>query len=702
MAADVHVDAFTSRLALLFQHLDAAVIACLSRTRRRRYSIIASSSSGHILSPSTCVQQLFDQILSPTSGSGNNRGRYDDRDLAAIAQLYCKVIAGNGTPTAWFGILLSCKLIVSAITTDARTPLCVLIKGFQLASHAAIHELSTIACSFVEGSNININNINNINTIMTRIFSWSDLENVLAVIKTSVLSSHRFCHGMRLLSAEQLDHISLSFLTAFLSSVDTGEHGSDTNTCNIVYRHATGLPFESMLVLEGTLAMDIPVPTVLLDAADNAGCSSGATCTCTVSNVMDTNGDACAQRKSTKRIAMSNLVVALFENSLELPEISVSSVDVPVVATTATATAFDNDDNMRTDDSLKSVELSYLDNIASWLDRSHVTLVACQRRVHPHLFRALNARGILCLQRLSIRYCGALQRLSGARQLVSLPCSTGPSLTLDPLDPDCLGYLGRVDCRLIYGKRYVVVCAHNDDEATAPAATTAAAAAAIAATVKAVTAAAISRRVPLSSVVVAAPSELLCEQLECALDGTRRVLMALLAQAARPCARPCLGPCRGAVVVRGGGHWQRVLAARLQQMFLRDDAPTTKTTHHQHPPHLPHQQPRPPTVVTAGAELTVAGGRDVRDAALLFADCLRRCGDAYGIITHPRQSCLVDHTDTARPTHSDSTNSKEEAGWEALSPYKDALALAVEAATCILTLDCTDPVVVANPLELRK
>jgi hypothetical protein len=109
--------------------------------------------------------------------------------------------------------------------------------------------------------------------------------------------------------------------------------------------------------------------------------------------------------------------------------------------------------------------------------------------------------------------------------------------------------------------------------------------------------------------------------------------------------------------------------------------------------------------------MEVTGGRDVRKAAQLFIDCLRRCGEAYGA-THQHRSCMVDLmsddddscADATRHTTNDNTSASNSnsISWEALSPYKDALALAVEAATCILTLDHAHPVIVANPLELRK
>ena len=103
----------------------------------------------------------------------------------------------------------------------------------------------------------------------------------------------------------------------------------------------------------------------------------------------------------------------------------------------------------------------------------------------------------------------------------------------------------------------------------------------------------------------------------------------------------------------------------------------------------------------------------MRQAAQLFVDCLRRCGEVY-VVARPHQyagtaalmgdngedeSCAGAGVSAPQATNDCASN---DVSWEALAPYRDALLLAVEAATCILTLDHSDPVVVANPVELRK
>ena len=396
---------FKLQLAWLFQQLEEEVVARLSRkqSKHRRGHIAWSTLSSPYTRLDEFFKQLFAKCCIPT-----------DSIIAICAQLYCKVVSsGDGSNAVWFAILFSCKLIISALTSPAfvHTPLCALIKGFHIASRAAMHELSV-----AEDSNDTAAN----KMTMSRIVSWSDLENILAIIQTSILSSQRNCGHVQLLSDAQVDHVSMSFLTAFLAALDSDNGG--TASCNIVYRHAAGLPFESLLVLEDTLAMDIPIPFALLYNDNMSFVDSGGHNYETAEAERDLVNDSYRGKQEAPVrtvVATRNLVVAMFESSLEMPEMSSTvAIDINVSIhdqsnTEKTTTA------SKEEETAKSVELAYLDRLVQLFSRSNVSLVACQKRVHPYLIRALNARGILCLQRLSIRYCGALQRLCGARQLVA-------------------------------------------------------------------------------------------------------------------------------------------------------------------------------------------------------------------------------------------------------------------------------------------
>ena len=405
---------FKSQLAWLFQQLEAEVVARLSRKQQKR-----QGGGGHIAwsslsSPYAQLDEFFAQLFAKCCIPS-------DSNIAICAQLYCKVVSGDGSIAVWFAIHFSCKLIISALTSPAfvHTPLCALIKGFHVASRAAMLELSV--AEEVSSSDSAANKMP-----MSRIVSWSDLENILTIIQTSILSSQRFCGHVQLLTDAQVNHVSMSFLTAFLAALDSDNNG-DTPSCNIVYRHAVGLPFESLLVLEDTLAMDIPIPFALLNDHNISFVSIGENNEEEVDEERDHDNDLYRGKPKASVPAVvptRNLVVAMFENSLEMPEMSSTlAIDINVSihdksnteTTTTTTTTTTAAKSMET---AKSVELAYLDRLVQLFCRSNVTLVACQKRVHPYLIRALNAHGILCLQRLSIRFCGALQRLCGARQLV--------------------------------------------------------------------------------------------------------------------------------------------------------------------------------------------------------------------------------------------------------------------------------------------
>ena len=476
-------------LLLLFQQLEEAMASLLSGRDAGGPSGEKSLLRALRASPSSYA--LHTRLETCLMGHINS----SDRSLAVCVQLYCRVVGGS----SWVGVLLSCKLLVAALSAMdmADVPLCAYLRGFTVASRAAVRELS----SFNDSA-------------LARALSWSDLDAVLEVARTAVVTS-LIGGNVRVLTDAQLRHVAVSLLTAFLASLDTG--GGAVAAANIVYRHAPGLPVDATLVLENALAMDIPVPAALLDAA--------------------TRGREGPGGGGRSHVASSRLVVAIFECSLELPDEA------------ATADAFDV--HVRSiasePDSVWAAEQAHLDRVVSMCRRSGVTLLACQRRAHPYLVRALAAHGILCLPRLSIRYCGALQRLSGARQIVALPGALDAAAVLAPA---CLGYLRAVECRTIHGRRYVVATGGEDDDANGDGDD---------GDVAVGRASALARRVPVTTMVVAAP----CEPVRGGGARGRR-------------GQACAAGAAGGVGIRHGGGSRRArgwaLAARSRRPASADAA----------------------------------------------------------------------------------------------------------------------------------
>eukprot|EP01032_Pedospumella_encystans_P028167 gene28167-31818_t len=103
-----------------------------------------------------------------------------------------------------------------------------------------------------------------------------------------------------------------------------------------------------------------------------------------------------------------------------------------------------------------STEHIMLSEFAQMLARSHVQVVCCQKRVHPYLVRQLKELNILCLSRVSVKFMGALVRLSGARQLSTMPIIGFKDTRSDVLDPSSLGYLHKVELVHLYGKPFLL------------------------------------------------------------------------------------------------------------------------------------------------------------------------------------------------------------------------------------------------------
>ena len=451
-------------------------------------------------------------------------------DVSTI--IFRRLMSGNCcSSSGWFSLLFSCRLAIAG--SRSRLPISSIVRGFMLANSATSKMIA------IEGM-ISCDKHSHLLKL-----SWNNLEDVMRVVDTS-LRSRRVLQ----LTEQQISHVGILLLTAFLSSAD-----KDNMRCSVMYKQSWGLPIENMIVHENTLLMDIPIPSILRWP--------------------------CGSRSESKncRIPFKDLIVAIFEGSLELSEFPGYQLEIDTI----------NDMTMQ-DGSVKSLEYRFLENMASVIRQSKVTLVACQRRIHPYLVRILQRDGIVSLSRLSIRFCGALQRLCGARQLVTFPLSRDMR---SAIDPSCLGYLAYMEYRTIYGKKYVVVSSRCK-EGSAESGTeinrmrnfvTSDFNPSVADEIE-------SRQSTMSTVTLTAPSELLCCELEIACEETVRTLSSLLS---------C------PYVLRGKGLWQRSVARELRGKLASSlHCESTRTLN----------------------PLCVGSSSDVIKAAGIYIDCLNYCGVA--------------------------------------------------------------------------
>lgn len=153
---------------------------------------------------------------------------------------------------------------------------------------------------------------------------------------------------------------------------------------------------------------------------------------------------------STRPVRNVGYVVALFDCSLELT-LSDSNITYELDPT------YEHELG-------RSAEYAFLEALADCFQRSHVTLVACQKRAHPYLHRVLRAKRIILIERVSIRYMGALQTLCGGRILSSVPSlHAGMCATIPPF---CLGFLEDVCYEHKFDKPFVIAVGYEDSSAS--------------------------------------------------------------------------------------------------------------------------------------------------------------------------------------------------------------------------------------------
>ncbi|XP_030834395.1 McKusick-Kaufman/Bardet-Biedl syndromes putative chaperonin-like isoform X2 [Strongylocentrotus purpuratus] len=90
--------------------------------------------------------------------------------------------------------------------------------------------------------------------------------------------------------------------------------------------------------------------------------------------------------------------------------------------------------------------LQAMRDLVDQLVDTRVGLVACQKVIHPSIKRYLRQKGILSIDRLSIRHIRAVQQVTGAEILGSFSCAVPPS---------SFGYVTDIKHLVVFGKSYL-------------------------------------------------------------------------------------------------------------------------------------------------------------------------------------------------------------------------------------------------------
>jgi chaperonin GroEL (HSP60 family) len=285
---------------------------------------------------------------------------------------------------------------------------------------------------------------------------WSDA-NALGALVRSIIGAKGVCR----LQHKALHLLAAIVLEAFTSSIHEAQGGSLKS--NVRFLPLLGpMPSESF-ALPRTVVLDLPLTP---------------------------NSPMCLK---------GGVVVALFDISVQLPKTSFTlqantSLEINEAGAAAATSEW----------SAREVEEGVLLELADRLVELGVGLVASQKLLHPVLQASLVRRGVMVVERLSIRHIAAVQAVSGARTMSSVvELSAGMTKCGDPtmprggssavttaaggggsgsgssrlsgtaaeheLSPDALGYISAAQEKLLVGskKRHLLLVARggSDDEA---------------------------------------------------------------------------------------------------------------------------------------------------------------------------------------------------------------------------------------------
>lgn len=378
------------------------------------------SSGGAVLCCYT-VEEVVRQLQNRRPFESPTMNGSFQRILQLVHMSTCAVGFGRGE--VGFCVLFLSKLLLCSIY-EPSIPVQVLVAGFCTALRVVTCSLSSDRCP----AKIS--------------FQWSNRQHMLSLIESHLRTSCSigWCN-VREVAVDVLD-IFVTTIRPSLARQSSDSSDSivipsaltdDIVSALVVYYPIGGPSFTRSELRYNQLLMDVPV---------------SLECT----RALQSQQLLCAE---------GGLVVALFDCSFELDELNTNE-RIQLVDD-------DDDDDVRADHSL---EHRVLDSFVHLLQRQRVDVVGCQRRVHPFLERRLSSLGIVCLQRLSVRFMGPLQRLAGARLLGSIPSMQTPpphhhpvqeTPSRDCLDVASLGYLSSVRLESIHGRSYITAVGGYSD-----------------------------------------------------------------------------------------------------------------------------------------------------------------------------------------------------------------------------------------------
>jgi hypothetical protein len=290
-------------------------------------------------------------------------------------------------------------ILTKSCTLESRHSIFCLLLMSKLVKNAQKYQVSVTGLLKSYKAALSLIHKDSLGSVLRSVV-WSSQCDVEHIVRSKLLE-HQQLRTMtftgKLTASNNIFHMSClvdSVVQVFLAAMHETPATAAEPFC-VVYHTTSGASATDLRSCPDTLYLDIPLPRELTSTIEKY-----------------------AQMHKGSSQPPPPLVVALFECSLELSDFQSTGQSISIASSASSSARNDSSSNSS---SSVPVEYALLSSFVAALQLCHVTLVACQKRVHPYLLRLLSRAGIRCIPRVSVRFIGALQRLSGARLLGSIP-----------------------------------------------------------------------------------------------------------------------------------------------------------------------------------------------------------------------------------------------------------------------------------------
>lgn len=351
-------------------------------------------SSSYKHSVATILDEAVTIVEQQINYNNNNENNKNNKNKS-ITQVFSDIIKS----------LLSTIDNESLLATECLLLVCQLVRG--AIDTGLSHVTITIAYKSVAKLLIDALEQTNILKLNVSLSNRTVINNFLSTILIHYCTSLQSSVDSQL-PISMAEKVRRAFVLSTMFDSTDSVVSTPLESTSITYEEIVGPPFESTLLMPLCLLLRLPQASYL-----------------------------------SEDLKLRHVVVALFDCSLELPTVMTGASAVEVT--------------QHFQGNVISFEHKVLEEFAQTIKAAKITLVGCQKRVHPYLQLLLCQEGVACLPRMSVKYMSALQRHSGAKPFTNLVCSfVDGKVVMETLADHNFGYLSSLEHRSIYGVPFLI------------------------------------------------------------------------------------------------------------------------------------------------------------------------------------------------------------------------------------------------------